>query len=573
MQLWFNTGIAGITKEAVTDVKWTQVKNFEPSAKKQIVSEIKTKQMEKLWRISPKTSVDDVIVWFSIDKISWLKDNQSIIDEYSNKMPIETLDTTNKLINDISWWYNINQIKKAYPDVNPEVVEDVYDVYHSKYNDSSAIESFAWGVVWKIPKIIWNLIKVSIDNPMISPTWFIDKIKEATWKKSIWWQVKTEVENVTKEFAQDINRQIWGNEEDMSYKMWEFLVEIAPFFIAPEIGAEKAVSEIWTSKLASKFPWVAKFLNNQFIKNVLQKSLESTVTTPASVAISEWRTATPTEMGIWAITQNILWSKNLKKSKRLKNVLSETDTKANMLEWLREWTLKNLPSKAEEMFLWVWNRLNPSKRTQNTLNYIKDNIKNFSTRPTKLYQQLNTKVQEVAKWLWEKLKQINVWWMTSMKKQLMDKIDIVVSEAKNYSDPTKKAMLWILDDIKSAKTMDDIRTSAKNMDRVIPKSIKEWAWKWWKDELIYLRWRDVRNTFNDLMEDYAYNLPDWDVKKALWDMSTLYHWIWQIEENIMWLYKKKWWIVQAAKNLWTVALQRAALNQIFWQTKTDKTEL
>lgn len=572
MQLWFNLWIPWITKEAVTDVKWTQVKNFAPAQKKQIVEEIKNTKMEKLGRLSPRTNLDNSIVSFSIDKISWFKDRDTMVNEYSTKMPIETLDITEKLINDISGGYSVKEIKKSYPELNPEVIEDVYDVYHSKYNDSNAMESFAWGVVWKIPKVLWNVLKAAIDNPMTSPTWFIDKVTEALWKESIWGKVKNELTKVTEEFASDVNRWIWGNEEDLSFKLWEFAVEVAPFFINPNIGAEAAVKNLSTWKLA-QFPWIQKFLNNWIVKRFLQRSMESVVDTPASIMVSEWRMPTAWEMVVGWIMQNVIWSRNIKKSKKLKWIMSERATKDNMIEWLEQWTLMNPTGKLQKLRGGAWNRLNPSQKTEKAMTLVKDEIKWRSTKVPKLYKQMKDKVTEYSESLAEPLQKINIKWMTKMKKQVKDKLVEFASEIKDYSPTVYNQINKVLKDIDSSATMYDFRQAAKKLDDLMPNSIRTAAWKWgWKEWIIYGIWRDSRGAFNNAMDEYSWKLPEWTVKETFDKMTSMYHGMGQIKENVMDIYKQTKWVKQAAGELSKTALQWMMLNQIFGVTKTDKTE-
>lgn len=572
MELWFNTSIPWITKEAVTWVEWTQVQNFPNSAKKEIIEQVKAPQMEKIWRLNPKTNLDDSIASFYIDKISWYKDNATITQEYSGKIPADVLKSISELNNDLAGWYKIWKVKQAYKEFDPELIEDLYDIYHSKYNNSNAMESFAWGVVGKIPKVMGNFIKTAVDNPMTNPTYFVDMILKAQDKQSIWGAVKSEIEKVTKEFAQDVNRWIGWNEEDDSFKVWEFLVEVAPFFINPEIWAEAAVKKLATWKLA-KFPWVTNFLQNNFVKKFLQRSMESVVDTSASIAAAEGRRPTVWELAVWVGLQNVIWSRNIKKSNKLMDRIWERSSKGNMVDAIEQWTLRNPESKRKRLWSWQWKSVNPSEKSKKVVQLIKDDIKWWSTKPQKLFNQMKDKIGEYGNTLKEPFKKVNIGTMTSMKKDLKGTLTTFANEVKTYSPSMYNNIKKVVNDIDWLKNLDELWETAIKLDNLMPKSVKKSAAQaWWKEGIMYGLRRDSRNVFNEALDANAHNLPEGTVRETFDKMSSMYHGMSQLKENLTDIYRKTKGIKQAWMELWKTAWQWAILNQMFWISKTDKNE-
>lgn len=598
VQLWFSTWIQGITSPAVTDVKSTQVSNFPKSVKNNIATDITNKKLEKLWRLSTKTNLDSDIVWLSLDLMQKLKDGNTIYNEYSSKVPVDVFKSVWQLTKDIEDWYKINEIKDAYKEFNWEMLEDIYDWYKSIHNDSNMIESIAWWIVSKIPKSIWNILSLAMKksinllNPLDSTLLDMapENIKKTVKKYNPYtviqdivsditmWETSEENINKTAEFItsitdelwSDLNRFIWWNDEDVSYKVWEILVEIAPFLINPNIWAEQWVSKV-TSKISEKIPSLTKLLSNKFIQRALQRTVESVPNTAISTVVAKWETPSLWEYWAWALLQNVIWSKNVRKSKRLTNIIWEKTNAANLEEWALWWYLEDLPSLKDKVF-WRSNFLKPSPKSESAMNLIKNEIKWYATQPPKLLSQITDRIDVIAKELKNKLVNVNTKWLTKMKSTIVRWINTVAEEASNYSTPIAKNIKKITKNIQLAQNMNDIWDSAKMMDRLIPKSIKTSVWKWWKDELLYIQWRKAREAINTAMEEFSYTLPEWEVKTALNKMATYYHAQSRVIDNLKFLYKPVKWAVQEAKELWWVAAKRRALWQIFGINKTDKTE-
>lgn len=386
-------------------------------------------------------------------------------------------------------------------------------------NIGEGIVNFAGG----IPKVIAET--GILDKPIeaLSKSVVGDVIR--SWATKIFWAEevkKYQQENAWKTFSQMAAwSQVWGNPESQAARYTE--------------------NTLWALEMATAIPWLLKWWAKVAGMKALDKAIDTGKVTEK--AINKW----------WA--------------GKILNLIKEWESKSNKIAALWRWGIDS-QSALSKRWSWTKNVVKPSQKTLDAVATVKKEIVWASSDPQKLYTQLSDKIWDLSEWLWEQLKTVKIRSQTGKLKVLKDSLDNLIAETADYSKPTADAIKKAKASIMKAKTAKEARDAAKQLDMLIPNSIKEWAAKWGKDALIYGKWRWARSAFNDFIDEAADWVSDESVKDIFKKISNLYRAKWWIEDNIVqitkpikWAKQKIWKFIKNTALLWGWAY---LWKKIFW---------
>jgi hypothetical protein len=381
------------------------------------------------------------------------------------------------------------------------------------------VVSFAGG----IPKVIAETGILNKPIEALSNSVVGDVIR--SWATKLFWAEdikKYQQENAWKSFSQMAAwSQVWGNPESKAARYTE--------------------NTLWALEMATAIPWLLKGWAKVAGMKALDKAIETGKVTEK--AINKW----------WA--------------GKILNLIKEWENKSNKIAALGRWGIDS-QSAISKRWSWSKNVVKPSQKTLDAVATVKKEIVWASSDPQKLYTQLSNKIWDLSEWLAEQLKTVKIKSQTGKLKALKESLDNLIEETADYSKPTANAIKKAKESILKAKTAKEARDAAKQLDNLIPNSIKEWAAKWGKDALVYGKWRWARSAFNDFIDEAAEWVSEPSVKDMFKKISNLYRAKWWIEDNIVQITKP---VIGIKQKLWTLAKNTAlvwwagyAAKNIFW---------
>lgn len=290
------------------------------------------------------------------------------------------------------------------------------------------------------------------------------------------------------------------------------------------------------------------------------------VSTNLAVAWAEWRKATTTEnlIGWWlgAIMWWVAWYR-MPSEKWLTNIIKERDVVKNQRAALDSGTYKDQPTGLRRWLFGADDVVEPSKRTEAAVKTISSEIKKYSNKPWQLYTQVKNKIDDLATWLWNNLKQVKTWTLTHKNKVIKDSIRALADEVRDISPATAKKIDLLLTNLSKSQNADEVWAAAKKLDMLVWENVKRWVNLSAKDQYIYDAWRAAREAVNDHLDEIAEFIPDTAVKETFKKLSNLYHAKAQIKANIWALSKPSPWLLSMQN------LKRAAIwaGTIYWWNK------
>lgn len=336
--LWFNTGIAGITKPAIgnqfsTWFEKTQVSNFDDETKKKMAAEIAAKENAKKpklpankpllastvpitsGRVNPVTSEDNKIALATIAMLEKDKTAEDIINNHSKNMSKEWFDKAFNLATDINNGSWLQELKIKYPDLTSSIIQNAYDAgnYISELKASDTLETATaqqkpLTYEEKLTQKLWNLTpeqinayKQKFDNlkGKDSPLYRLYKTPEGNnavsqifnairWKyKDVWYDEELwgYIYEQQKSWSDIAMNDLWATPSVIAWavsvplKAWATLIDLWGKAIGKDINLNQ-----WVDKLAESL-WVKRdgwFNTSAMITEV-------------------WLTAMGVEWIIWAI--------------------------------------------------------------------------------------------------------------------------------------------------------------------------------------------------------------------------------------------------------------------------------
>lgn len=582
MDLWFSTGIAGITKPAVTGVEWTQVAKFPEQAKKQIKQDIVKQRVisamsrsktlnTHLFNVASAGNPDEDNMVLAAQKVFDWTDPNVISQMFQWKMSNQAFKDMQNMAYNAYLWSWASDLQKAYPWYSKSVIDDII-------TSKKAIidwEEWPWvlqntvsGLLWQVPQLWFNLLRTVVHSVnQNTPTYLSTNLIDAlhwTWVAMPNADEKTDKELAwLKELANKAQAEIvwfvWWDPTSKSSAIWEAVAEILPFVLTKKLWWTQMAVE-WTSALtdaaaSTKLPMLTKLIKNKFVQRLIHTSIESVPSTIATTSLTEWHLPTKEEYAMWAWANLILWSTALKKQWKLEKLIAERPSSANIREWVTFDYLKDIPSKLNKRWNWQWNPMKLSERSERAVDVIKKEIKGFSVKNIwKLYGQIDTTIWKLWDSLWWALKNIKTQWFTKMRKDTSTLMEEAADSAIDYDKPMYNKMIKAIEDFKNHTNWEEAWNAAKKFDMSMPKSIKNALGKWGKEEVLYGYWRQARNAINDYLEAISEN-TDANVKSTFRKMTDLYHWKEQLLENAPDIYAMTPWMKQKLKWLWGTLLK------------------
>lgn len=585
--MWFDNKIWWLTAPAVWNQfsKWfekTQLSNFPIEAKQKIATDVTNKGKPKLsanaprlastsptivWRLNPTSSEDKYLIALAADLKLWNKTGDVLNNDYLGKISAQSLSWFQSLINDFKNGSWADEAINAYPEFNPKVIQDAHTIINTDINTpmgklwSNLKEWWKQAWIWvlsQLTNMAGNLISTSSQgqNLWINPIKIIADLYE--WKNPIqeyvrwimWEDEKTKMINqLTKEAQSEIVDHLWWDKDTIWFKVWQIVAEIAPFFAVPALWWEalwaKTISKLNQSlskEFVSSFPKLSKLLKNQTFQNILQKTVTSIPSSEASSILNQGRPATPVELWQWAILQNVLpINKDIKKTEKLFSNIGEQTTDKNIQLAADMWNLRPQQSWLRKWWTWWRDVVKPSERTKAAVQTIKDEIKWFSTEPTKLLSQIKQWVKDLSNKISTKLQDIDATDMTQEKAEMINAINKTIIDAEEYMVTSwKKQVELLVDKIANGwkMTLDEIWKINKQINKQIPSNIRKWVWLKDKQLLVYETWKKGQDALNKYMHKLAESNWYKDSVKDFSKLSALLHWKWQLRENMPKLLEK-----------------------------------
>lgn len=511
-----STGISGVTAPTV----WTQTVGLK--------STIATK--ENLWEAKKEIvkNTIDPIIWFSPKEVAFLKQVKAQwMDKNAALSYIEQKRQENapkKTFGDkiISWMMAANKFMtgKTWAEWPTTFREDLQTFV------APSVWLFSW--LWKV---------------MEKTTWALQDYAG----KKLFWESYWTVAWTTQKAAESL---VW----DQTKQGWFMIGET----VGKNLPSIAATAWIW---------WPTWW----FWARVIKWWLGWAASTEASSLLTEWRLATPKELAVWTTLWWVLWWAfwwTANKTKKITNILKETEKvwdKRAALVWGK---LQEQRSWISKFFLWGKDIVKPSKRTEEAAKTIVSNIRNASTKPVKLFNQVTDKITEVANGLGDRLKNINIWSMTQKNASIKNTLKDLALETSDISKNTAGKITRLWTKIMNAKNADEVWQAAKELDAFVPESVKNGVMLSGKDQLIYNAWRAARESVNNYLDDIANSAGDEWVKSAFKTMSNLFHAKWQILDKIWvltkptrWMLDKLWSASKEALKWWAIWFWA---KRIFW---------
>ena len=503
---------------------------------------------------------------------------------------------------------NRNDLVQAMVQKNPRLA-DAYS--RGEVTDSDIIQAS----IQKYPKVKqsvldWDVDLNTVDNVWVNPwPWLVEK-----WLWVVAWASKwaldylnkadTAVKEVTSFWKYDASKD-WRKQ---AYDKWSSAVfdkareNDTWSFDAWQVGGKTLAS-------MALIPWLWPIKWAWIAKNVIVWGVEWAAATQANSFIDTGKAASLKDTAIWAIFGwATMWGLSKIQKSWLKNTLkTKLDDIASTgkwsitnsdLWWKGKWILKIIwerntawnkrialgkkniqePSNMSKWWSWRWDVVQPSKKSIESAAEIIASIQKPSSNPVKLYNQVSDKITDLSQWLSGKLKTINIPYRTKYFSKTADDFKTFIDE---WSDELgwgwTKRMNTILTKFKKWKDLDEVWTTAKELDDMIPDKIKRWEMLSAREELIRDARRKARESLNEFLEEQATSIGEEWVKKSFKTMSRLFHAKWQIVQNIDALTKKttglkqklgklaKYWAATYIGYEWLKALWIKAPSQWFTQ--------
>lgn len=555
---------------------WVWVKQAIDTTKKLSENIVKVPAVQKqiAGRINQKKADMENSVLASIDVLQWQKTQDELVNEYSQKMSTWAFNNAMDLVSDIARWRDLDDLHNEYSDIDRDVVNDIYKSYVSIKNpekDPSIVRNYVSWLLWQLPQELANTAKFALKSVM---DWNItNKIADLV----SWWELSKNITNpVVKKITQlwdeaqmEIDDYIGWDMSSKSYKIWKLTTEILPALLTRKPSEKMALE--WATMLewvVSKFPKLLEFIRNPRVNKLIQNSISSIPQTQAMSIGKTAETASPSELVAWAIWNTILPNKIAKEKQWVLDLITESTTAKWMKAAFEQNLVKPLPKWLDKFWNGVHDMLKPSQKTYDAVNTIVGWIKNFSKEPQVLYNQIWSKIEQIAKPLSGKLKNI-VWYDAGLYDNMLLKLkDAEWYLWDTYWNTLKNKVSLLVDKASKITNMDDVWNIKKEFNAFIPDNIKKWVWLDGKDSIIHDVWNKTQIALNEYMEKSAQEAGEQWVATAFKEMSNLLHAKWKIVENSFKLIKESRWLKQKLWELWENWLKIYLLWKMLWWQDT-----
>lgn len=322
---------------------------------------------------------------------------------------------------------------------------------------------------------------------------------------------------------------IWADKESTGYKRTKWASDVI------QTLAWTTMLSKWATQAVSGLMWPASTIGGWIARWAIQwavtwawaTQLWSVVSQgePASALATAWWAA------LWGIIGWTIWWVQQAKVGKLQRLITEPETSRNIKKAAEQGRIK---FKSKTLFWQKPAEITPTEKVANAKGILEKELPNISTKnPQKLLNNIENLWLKRYTALSDKLKKIPVWSMTKVKADITKQMDSIIKDSewsKFFAGSGKtKQFQTVINDVKVAKTADDIWRARIEFDNLFPESVKTFKPTSFQAETLRGLRQDIRWQMNNGLDNIVREYGDDIVKWGFYDMSSLM----EAKENLL----------------------------------------